>query len=118
MIEGNVLKFGYGDIAVNSDDLTQSMTFRQFNSTAQCGEHVYDNFDNIEYVSDKIVLKFSCKEYCEFYNNLQHILSKEISTFNFKGYVFDFTNLHEQSVNACKMHLKNAMRNYILCTAA
>lgn len=115
MIEGNVLKFGYGDISVGSNDLTQSITFQQFKPSAKCGDSVPED---VEYIGKKIVLKISYKEYCEFSKNLKFIFTKGILVFNFKGYVFDFTNLHEQSINACKMHLKNAMRNYILCMAA
>ena len=40
MINGNILKFGYGDIAVGSDGLTQRMSFQQFKPPAKCGDKV------------------------------------------------------------------------------
>lgn len=115
MIEGNVLKFGYGDISVSSDGLTQIINFQQFKPPGKCGDDVSND---VEYIGDKITLKISYKEYCEFYNNLQRILSKEISSFNFKEYVFNFTNFNEKSVEACQRNLNNAMYIYLLCAAA
>ena len=63
MINGNRLKFGYGDIAVGSDGLTQRMSFRQSKPPAKCGDQV---LDDIEYIGDEIILKFSYEDYCEF----------------------------------------------------
>ena len=43
MINGNRLKFGYGDIAVGSDGLTQRMSFKQFKPPGKCGDKVLDD---------------------------------------------------------------------------
>ena len=115
MINGNRLKFGYGDIAVGSDGLTQRMSFRQFKPPAKCGDQV---LDDIEYIGDEIILKFSYEDYCEFSKKLEQVYNKETAEFIFKGYVFDFTNYNEESVKVCKRRSDSAMYSYFLCMAA
>ena len=115
MINGNRLKFGYGDIAVGSDGLTQRMSFRQFKPPAKCGDQV---LDDIEYIGDEIILKFSYEDYCEFSKKLEQVYNKETAEFIFKGYVFDFTNFNEESIKVCKKHLNGAMQYYFMCMAA
>ena len=115
MIYGNVLKFGYGDICVGSDGLTQRMSFQQFKPPAKCGDQV---LDDVEYIGDEIILKFSYEDYCEFSKYLEQVSDKEITDFSFKGYIFDFTNYNEESVKVCKKHLESVMYSYFLCMAA
>lgn len=115
MIDGNVLKFGYGDIAVGSDGLTQRISFQQFKPPAECCGSVPED---VERIGEEVVLQISYEEYCEFNKQLKSVLSKSISTFNFKGYVFDFTNYNEESVKACKKRSESAMYSYFLCMAA
>lgn len=115
MIDGSILKFGYGDIGVDSDVLTQRMSFQQFKPPAKCGDNVSED---VEYIGEEIIMKFSFEDYCEFNKKLKEVSDRNISTFNFKGYVFDFTNYNEESVRVCKKHLRNAMYMYFMCMAA
>lgn len=115
MIEGNRLKFGYGDIAVGTDELTQIMTFQQFKPPAKCGDQLSDE---MEYIGDEIILQFSYKDYCEFNKNLKRVSNKEMTEFLFKGYVFDFKILNEESIKVCKKQLSSAMQWYFMCIAA
>lgn len=115
MIEGKRLKFGYGDICVGSDGLTQRISFQQFKPPAKCGDRI---LEDVEYIGDIIILKFSYEDYCEFSKNLERVSNKEITEFLFKGYVFDFTNFNEQSIKVCKKHLNSAMQCYFMCMAA
>ena len=115
MIDGNILKFGYGDIAVGSDGLTQRISFQQFKPPAECGGDVPED---VEYIGEEIVLQISYDEYREFNEQLKSVLSKEISTFDFKGHIFDFTNYNEESVKGCKKRSERAMYSYFLCMAA
>ena len=115
MIDGNILKFGYGDIVVGSNGLTQRISFQQSKPPAKCGDKVSEE---VEYIGEEIVLRISYEEYREFNEQLKSVLSKEISTFDFKGYVFDFTNYNEESVKVCKKHSESAMYSYFLCMAA
>ena len=115
MINGNRLKFGYGDICVRSDGLTQRISFQQFKPPAECGGNVPED---VEYIGEEVILQISYEEYCEFNKQLKSVLSNSISTFSFKGYIFDFTNYNEESVNVCKKHSESAMYSYSLCMAA
>ena len=115
MIDGNRLKFGYGDIGVGSDKLTQRMSFQQFKPPVKCGDRVSKD---IEYIGDKIILKISYEDYREFSKCLEQVSNRELTEFIFKGYIFDFTNYNEKSIDACKKHLKNAMQWYFTCMAA
>lgn len=115
MIEGNVLKFGYGDISVGAVPLSQFITFQQFKPPAKCGDRLAEN---VEYIGDSIVINIDHKDYCEFKRNLESISKKDISEFTFKGYVFDFTNFNEDSVKVCKKYIKAAMSMYFLLLAA
>ena len=115
MINGNRLKFGYGDIAVGSDRLTQRMSFASFKPPAKCGDQISDD---VEYIGDEIILKFSYEDYCEFSKYLEQVSDKEITDFIFKGYIFDFANFNEESIKVCKKHLNGAMQCYFMCMAA
>lgn len=115
MIYGNVLKFGYGDIAVGSDGLTQRISFQQFKPPTECGGNVPED---VEYIGEDVVLQISYEEYCELNKQLNSVLSNSISTFIFKGYIFDFTNYNDESVKVCKRHSDSAMCGYFLCMAA
>ena len=115
MIEGNRLKFGYGDICVGSDGLTQKMSFQQFKPPAKCGDRVSED---VEYIGDEIILQFSYEDYCEFSKKIEQVSNKESTEFLFKGYAFDFTNFNKESIDVCKKHLNSAMRWYFRCMAA
>ena len=56
MINGNRLKFGYGDICVGSDGLIQRMSFQQFKPHAECGGNVPED---IEYIGEEVVLQIN-----------------------------------------------------------
>ena len=115
MINGNRLKFGYGDICVGSDGLTQRMSFQQFKPPGKCGNRVSEN---VEFIGDEIIFKFSYEDYCEFNKKLEQVYNKEATEFIFKGYVFDFINFNEESIKVCKKHLNGAMQYYFMCMAA
>lgn len=115
MIDGNRLKFGFGDIAVGSEMLSRIIRFQQFKPHTKCGDEVSDD---VEYIGEKIILKFSYEDYCEFCKNLVYVSNKEITEFVFKGYIFDFTNFNTESIKVCRIHAENAMCLYIMCLAA
>ena len=59
MMNGNRLKFGYGDIAVGSDGLTQKISFQQFKPPAECGGNIPED---VEYIGEEIILQISYDE--------------------------------------------------------
>ena len=115
MINGNRLKFGYGDICVKSDALTQRISFQQFKPPTECGCNVPED---VKFIGNEIILEFSYEDYCEFSKKLEQVYNKETAEFIFKGYVFDFTNFNEESIKVCKKHLNGAMQYYFMCMAA
>ena len=76
MINGNRLKFGYGDICVRSDGLTQRISFQQFKPPAECGGNVPED---VEYIGEEVVLQISYEEYCEFSRYLKQVSDKKIT---------------------------------------
>lgn len=114
MIVGNELKFGYGDICVGSSAFFMELRFQQFKPPAECGGPIPEE---VEFIGDKIIMKISYEDYRELKNNLKKVSTKEISSFTFKDYIFDFSNFNEESVKVCELHLDNAMREYFRLSA-
>lgn len=114
MIVGNILKFGYGDISVGSDGFFQIISFQQFKPPVECGSKVCNK--DVEFIGDKIVLDISYEDYCELKKRLS-LMSKEVNAFDFKGYIFDFSNYNAASVNVVTRHLEKCMQFYFLCLA-
>lgn len=115
MINNNILKFGYGDIAVGVDELQQCMKFQQFKPPTECGKRVYAD---VEWIGDEIKIYLNWEEYLEFNKLLEGVRCKNISVFDFKDYIFDFTNYNEKSIQTCKKFAELSMKWYILCLAA
>ena len=116
MIEGNAIKFGYGDVAVNSSCFMQAIIFRQFKPCANCGDKIIDG--EVEFIGDTIKIEIDYDDYKEFIKNLEKVSNKEISKFTFKDYIFDFENYNENSIKACRKHIDLAISCYIMCLAA
>lgn len=114
MIIGDVLKFGYDDIGVNFG--CQTISFQQFKSLAICGSNV--SYDDAEWVGEEINIRISYEDYCELNKALVKVLDKELKSFAFKGYTFDFTNFNEESVKVCKKALDIAIISYFISIAA
>lgn len=115
MIEGNRIKFGYGDISVGANQINRTITFQQFKPAEKCGNEVPES---VEFIGDEINLQINYADYIEFSNNLKLVQCKEIYEFSFKDYIFDFTNWNETSIKVCNDKALHAMSLYILCLAA
>ena len=69
MIDGNVLKFGYGDIGVEADSLMQRIRFWQIKPPANCGDNLV--ISNIEFIAEPVyVCLKDIHEYSQFVNLL------------------------------------------------
>lgn len=115
MIEGNVFKFGYGDICVGADS-TGQISFQQFKPPACCGEYLYGK--DIEFIGEKIIIKLSFEESNILYKYLKEVECQKITQFTFKDYIFDFTNYNKESIAVCKRKVQEAVRLLIMCIAA
>lgn len=116
MIEGNVLKFGYGDIAVGASPLKQVITFQQFKPPANCGEII--DTENVEFTSDVLEMHLrDLKECIRFVAMLDWVKSGKGHTFGFNNLMFDFANYNEKSIKVCMVRAYDAMEEYLMCIA-
>ena len=115
MIDGNRIIFGYGDVCVGNNIMSQTVKFQQFKPPAECGERIND--EEVEFIGEEIyiVLKDS-HDYSDFMKLLNQI-GTEIYEFEFQGYIFDFSKFNKESVRACKNHTERAMDLYFLSMA-
>ena len=115
MINGNQIKFGYGDIAVCAYEMIQEIGFQQFEPQQECGSSV--NTNAVRFIGETIYIKLCYNSYQEFMKLLAAVESKEITSFEFEGYVFDFTNYNEKSIEVCKRNARLAISLNILALA-
>lgn len=117
MIVGNALKFGYGDIAVRASSTCQQIRFAQIRDSKRCGEQIGDSRD-LELVGRFIRLELQdLSEYGAFMA-LLHLVGKEINSFEFKGYVFDFSKFNYESVKVVERAANNAIYEYLVASAS
>lgn len=119
MIEGNRIKFGYGDICVGASAFKQQVTFQQFKPPAEPGENVpYD----VEFTSEQIVidldLNSSFKIYNDILRSMRYVKERKITEFEIKGYILDFSNYNEKSIDVVNRALNEAARLYMMTIAA
>ncbi len=105
MIKDNIIYFGYGDIAVGSNKFGE-ITLRQFKPSQNIGSDVDNNIEGFEYLSKLIMLDFNKKDY----NVLLNIVNSQIKIYNLDGYILDFTNFNEGSVNVILKYMRHALR--------
>ena len=91
MIQDNVLKFGYGDIAVGF--VANELTFRYFRPPQEVGSYVCP--DKVEWLSEKIHINYN--QIRSFSRLLRQASERKISVFEYAGYTFDFTNFNSRS---------------------
>jgi len=105
MIKDNIIYFGYGDIAVGCNEIGD-ITFQQFKPSQNIGSDVDSNIDGFEYLSELITLDFSKKDYVA----LSNIVDSKVRIYNLDGYILDFTNFNEGSVNVILKYMRHALR--------
>lgn len=98
MIEGNTIKFGYGDVIVRNRIL--HIDIQQVKSPGECGEHPYDG--EYEVCGTRVDIELNHEEYKEYLFLLDAVENRMISSFSFKGWVFDFTNYNAESMRVCR----------------
>lgn len=112
MIIDNVLKFGYGDIAVGSNNILSYITFREFKPSKNCGERIGEG--DVEFTSSELKIHISSfKKYEELCNLLNEVENHNISEFELDGYVFNFDKFNIESIRVINKHARNAMSAYV-----
>lgn len=112
MIIGKTFKFGHGDIAVKS--MLNFLELQAFRPPQELGTYVIP--DRVEYLSEKFIIRFDSLDET---SKLRQLLAsaKENPVFDYAGYVFDFTNYDERSVNVVLKHLASLENMILMCMA-
>ena len=71
----------------------------------------------MEHIGEKVIIHIDVDEYITISKLLDNVRDKEISTFEFKGYVFDFTNYNPKSVKVVAKASKLAIYYNLLALA-
>lgn len=111
MIKENKIIFGNGDIAVGC--LNKTITFENVSPKMKAGELIPKNAK----FTNKIEIKLTLNEYFRLDNLLNNVKNKNIKTFTFKNYIFDFSNYKKESVDICLRYLKYSMKNFLFISA-
>ena len=119
MIDGKVLKFGYGDISVRACGF--AMTFTPFNPPVDVGTNARGPFASkaVQPIGETISIKFKdFKDFAELTQNLRMACFDEaFRVFKFKGYTFDFSNYNEKSVGVVDSVLCCVYQTFMSCAA-
>lgn len=116
MIDGKILKFGYGDIGVSN--VWRNMRFIPFKPPVEIGTDTRPLFadGSIEAVGEPIMITFETfQDFNELQDKLKNVYTQRV--FEFKGYTFDFSNYNEKSVEVCNDALRRAYMNFLQCAA-
>lgn len=115
MIEGNRLKFGYGDIAVSGNPFTQKIRFRQFKPPAICGDKLVGS--DVEYVGEPVYVTLEDLDDYHALIDLLNDIGRVAMVFVFKGITFDFIKYNSESVRVCKTKAHEAISSYMMSFA-
>ena len=119
MIDGKILKFGYGDIAISARGLC--MEFLPFKPPVKIGTCCRELFYNksIKPIGKTIYIKFdNFEDLAELKNKLEGIRPKNApKVFEFKGYTFDFSNYNAKSVEVFEMVRYHIHMTFLGCAA-
>ena len=119
MIDGKILKFGYGDIAVGHK--FTNMQLIPFKPPVEIGSDCNDLFANgdITPIGEVVMIRFnSFQDFAEFKDKLEGVRSATVSkVFEFKGYIFDFSNYNVKSVEVVDSIRYAIYMKYLQCAA-
>lgn len=115
MIDGKVLKFGYGDICIGHTGFNLQLTFRGFKPPKEIGERILKNED-IEFLTDTVKVDVTIEECFQLKSILNNIEEYD-NVFEFKGYVFDFTKNNTTSLKVLLKQIDSLISRSIMCLA-
>jgi hypothetical protein len=112
MIDGSIIKFGFGDVLVGSDSINGVLTITEIEPPQQIGtthNAIKEGLKEVRKVSFSYGTDFH-ELICDL-NNLRAIgrSVKELRIIQFREYTFDFTNYDEKSVDVVREFVKKAM---------
>lgn len=101
MIVGNVIKFGYGDIAIFSSQQGW-VDFINIKPPQLCGENLLE----VEGVEYGLKIRIEEDDLFDFLKVMKTV-NEDNRVVEYKGYVFDFTNYNQRSVNSAIKGARN-----------
>lgn len=119
MIDGKILKFGYGDIAVGNIGFYMQLT--PFKPPVEVGISCNDLFANGEITptGKTVMIKFeTLNDFTELGNKLEAVRKAGVpKVFEFKGYTFDFSYYNEKSLKVVNQVRGAIYLAYLQCAA-
>ena len=119
MIDGKILKFGYGDIAVGNVGFYMQLT--PFKPPVEVGTSCKDLFSNgdIIPIGEVVKIKFETfNDFTELKCKLEDVCNTIQKSFEFKGYTFDFSNYNKVSIEVVEQIRYAIYINYLQCAAS
>lgn len=114
MIKGNIIEFGYGDVAVGSSRLMKFVDFTNIKPPLECGERITTEMEkDLEFGESIRIYEDGIWDIY----SLMKTISENNRIVKYKEYTFDFSNYNEKSVKTVKEHLYNVIMGDILCLA-
>ena len=99
-MEKKIIYFGYGDVQVGGT--WSIIKFRGFKPPVEIGTIITDEViedNNLEYITEPITINFATmEELMNFKKLVEEIDGKNNICFEYRGYVFDFSNYNQKSI--------------------
>lgn len=109
MINNKTIHFGYGTIWITT--AINQICFSHIKEQYECGDAV--NPDNTS-VIQTIRFTFTYEEFIKFEELIRKVLDKEILSFEFKNYIFDFSKWNVGSVYSCLQSIDCIRQMYLV----
>lgn len=118
-LDNKTLYFGYGDICVNSTAL--GLTFTEFEPEIEVGTVMTPELKKekgIKFISEKFIIPIECYEEAKELDRLLDSMNKNGTfQFEFKGWIFNFSNWNPKSIEGIKLHLSAIRSTLLMCSA-
>jgi hypothetical protein len=108
-----VIKFGYGDVLVHSNEFLKVLTLTYIEPPKEVGEIIKN--DNDYNILDRIQFQFD-NDMIILYEDLKHMNPKN-TIVKFRDYTFDFTNFNEKSLEVVVRGVKRVINGFTLALA-
>ena len=110
--DNKTLYFGYGDICVGCDCF--NLTFREFEPPIEVGTWFKDE-DKCKWLSEKFSISLTrYEEAKQLVELLDSMDGRDTVKFEFKGWIFNFSNWNPKSVEVVKRYVNYIKTNLLL----
>ena len=116
MIKGNVIELGYGDVLVSSDCFLGILEVQNIKPPYPPGTNLTPDME-YELLGERICIPVNLSDASYLDEVCKEVRNGELSSFPFRGYVFDFSNYNEESFKVFVKNTKNAMMGQMMLLA-